>query len=670
MVGQSSQIGPPGTASDVPAADVSALLGLDALWAETRGDPAICIAILDGAVDRSHPCFAGAALTQIETLAPADTGDGPASHHGTHIASIIFGQPGSGIEGVAPACSGAIVPVFANGPKNTLIMCSQLDLARAILQAVEHGAHVINISGGQLSNSGEAEPLLAKAIQTCAERNVLLVAAAGNDGCDCHHLPAALDTVLSVGAMDAQGAPLDISNWGQAYQSQGILAPGLNIVGAVPGGGAGVKSGTSFATALVSGVAALLLSVQRKRGEKPDPHAVRMALINSATPCNLTQATDNRRCLSGRLNSKGALNLIIEGGTTMSVTTLVEPSEATTVAPTELPVVEPTTANAALRAQASAAAVFASEAAPPASAGIVPTAPVSPVRGIAPSDCGCGCGGGGTTCTCGTNKAAQLVYALGKVGYDFGTEARRDSFAQAMPGSANPHDPAQMAAYVAENPFEAESLIWTLNLDATPIYAVVPAGPYAAVAYERLRQAFQGQSGQGVELVSIPGVISGSVTLLSGQVVPVIVPAVRGMFSWATQPLIASVLGAAPAAGADRTIYDKRVAGLGNFLNRVYYDLRNLGVTAEERALNFAATNAFQVSQVMESAAHGDLELDTVSVRKSPVCRPDSDCHDIEIRFFDPRDTRIADKVYRFTVDVSDVMPVTIGEVRAWRKRA
>jgi hypothetical protein len=93
-------------------------------------------------------------------------------------------------------------------------------------------------------------------------------------------------------------------------------------------------------------------------------------------------------------------------------------------------------------------------------------------------------------------------------------------------------------------------------------------------------------------------------------------------------------------------------------------------VTAEERALNFAASNAFQVSQVMESAAHGDLELDTVSVRKSPVCRPDSDCHDIEIRFFDPRDTRIADKVYRFTVDVSDVMPVTIGEVRAWRKRA
>jgi cyanobactin maturation PatA/PatG family protease len=185
-----------------------------------------------------------------------------------------------------------------------------------------------------------------------------------------------------------------------------------------------------------------------------------------------------------------------------------------------------------------------------------------------------------------------------------------------------------------------------------------------------LRQAFQGQLGQGVELVSIPGVISGSVTLLSGQVVPIIIPAVRGMFSWATQPLIASVLGVAPTARAERVIYDKRVAGLGNFLNRVYYDLRNLGVTAEERALNFAASNAFQVAQVMESAAHGDLELDTVSVRKSPVCRPDSDCYDIEIRFFDPRDTRIADKVYRFTVDVSDVMPVTIGSVRAWRKRA
>jgi cyanobactin maturation PatA/PatG family protease len=150
----------------------------------------------------------------------------------------------------------------------------------------------------------------------------------------------------------------------------------------------------------------------------------------------------------------------------------------------------------------------------------------------------------------------------------------------------------------------------------------------------------------------------------------VIVPAVRGMFSWATQPLIEAMLGARPKSAAERTAYEKRVAGIGNFLNRVYYDLRNLGLTAQERALNYSATNAFQVRQVLESAAQGDVELDTITVRKSPVCRPDSDCYDIELGFFDPRNTNVANKVYRFTVDVSDVIPVTTGEVRSWSKRA
>ncbi len=411
------------------AAAVAEVLGLGAIWAETRGNPGICVAVLDGPVDFSHPCLAGARLTPIETLVPSSANSGPACRHGTHIASIIFGQPGSPIEGIAPACSGVIAPVFASGPQNALIMCSQIDLARAILQAVEHGAHVINISGGQLSATGDPEPLLEKAIRTCAERNVLVVAAAGNDGCDCLHIPAALDTVLSVGAMDAGGAPLDISNWGHVYQTQGILAPGQNILGATPGGDVGLKSGTSFATAITTGVAALLLSVQLKRGERPDPHAVRLALIRSAASCNLTEADDNRRCLAGRLNPRGALNLITEGGIDMSDTTLVNPNqEPIGISASELPGAEQATTDSGTAARnkmsaptvAPIAGVMAAEANSPPPPDAAPSA--SPPR-IAPSDCGCG---GGANCTCGGQKAPQLVYALGTLGYDFGTEARRD----------------------------------------------------------------------------------------------------------------------------------------------------------------------------------------------------------------------------------------------------
>jgi subtilisin family serine protease len=89
--------------------------------------------------------------------------------------------------------------------------------------------------------------------------------AAGNDGGECLHLPAALESVLAVGAMDAQGRPLDFSNWGQAYQSQGLLAPGENLLGAKPGGGTILRSGTSFATPIVSGIVALLLSIPQQQ---------------------------------------------------------------------------------------------------------------------------------------------------------------------------------------------------------------------------------------------------------------------------------------------------------------------------------------------------------------------------------------------------------------------
>ena len=289
--------------------------GLPELWAETMGDERICIAVLDGPVDQSHPSLAAANLTRLDTLVPGVADQGPASHHGTHIASVIFGQHGGPVRGIAPGCRGLIVPVFADGPGGSLAPCSQIDLARAITQSVEQGAHVINISGGELSSSDEPHTLLTNAVRLCADTGVLIVAAVGNDGCECLHVPAAVPSVLGVGAMDAQGSPLDFSNWGDAYQTQGILAPGENILGADTGGGISAKSGTSYATPILSGIAALLLSIQQKSGNQSDPHAVRTAILESAFPCNPHEALDCRRYLVGSLNIAGAHDLLIGGNT-------------------------------------------------------------------------------------------------------------------------------------------------------------------------------------------------------------------------------------------------------------------------------------------------------------------------------------------------------------------
>src|SRR5262245_45380351 len=242
------------------------LSGIPELWAETLGDPAVCIAVLDGPVDLSHPSLEGANLTWGETLVPGTIDLGPACRHGTHVASVIFGQHYGPVPGVAPRCRGVLLPIFQSQGEQSLQPCSQLDLARALTQAVQQGADVVNISGGQFSPSGTAHPLLADVVRDCARRGVLIVAAAGNDGCACLHVPAALDSVLAVGAMDAGGEPLGSSNWGGPYGIQGILAPGVAILGAQPGGSPAQATGTSYATALVSGVAALLVSYQRKGG--------------------------------------------------------------------------------------------------------------------------------------------------------------------------------------------------------------------------------------------------------------------------------------------------------------------------------------------------------------------------------------------------------------------
>jgi len=114
--------------------------------------------------------------------------------------------------------------------------------------------------------------------------------------------------------MNPKGLPLESSNWGERYQSQGILAPGENILGASPGGGTTINSGTSFATPVVSGVAALLLSLQLKRGQNPNPHTVRESLLKSALGCDSQEAPDCRRLLVGRLNLSGAQYFITQGG--------------------------------------------------------------------------------------------------------------------------------------------------------------------------------------------------------------------------------------------------------------------------------------------------------------------------------------------------------------------
>ncbi|HZW32037.1 MAG TPA: hypothetical protein VFF52_15100, partial [Isosphaeraceae bacterium] len=297
--------------------------------------------------------------------------------------------------------------------------------------------------------------------------------------------------------------------------------------------------------------------------------------------------------------------------------------------------------------------------------------PMTPARdgvaaAVAPAE-GCSC----ASCQAKAAGRSSLVFALGQIGYDLITEARRDSIQQHMKGpNANPLEPSQMLAYLNDQPWEAASILWLLKVDLTPIYGIAPAGPFAGRAYELLREFLDDQVNNRVELVSIPGRLDGHARLLNGQVVPVIVPEPRGMYSWTTAALVQAVVGAPPPADASAQQHEdhqRKVQGVRGFLQRVYHELRNLGLTAEDRAINYAATNAFEVERVFELARQDAMELDSIDVERSPICRPDSDCWDVKLHFFYPeRQVQTVRKVYRFTVDVSDVVPVTVGPMRSW----
>jgi cyanobactin maturation PatA/PatG family protease len=639
--------------------EIGAIAGLTALWAETSGDARICIAVLDGPVDITHPCLNGADLTVLDTVVPGTAGHGSAMTHGTYTASVIFGQPNTAVQGVAPRCRGLIVPIFADGPAGSLAPCSQLDLARAIIQAAEAGANVLNISGGQYSPSAKAYPLLADAVRTCIDRNILIVAAAGNEGCDCVHVPGALPRVLAVGAMNTRGQPLEFSNWGETYQTQGILAPGEEIPGAMPGGRTVTETGTSCATAIVSGVAGLLLSIQLKRGWRPDVWVVRKALLDSALACEYQEVNDCRLLLAGRLNIPGAAALVA-GRKYAAPEQGAGQGGLGAMASEASPSAQSTTSEGIGTTQADTPAVPLVQETLVRDQTDVGTKPAAG-GGVRSSTCGCGCG---------SSAPAQLVYALGSLGYDFGTESRRDSIAQHMDQPANPYDPNQVLGYLDRNPWDASSVIWTLNLDATPIYAVQADGAFASEAYTRLRQFLREQLTDGVERLSVPGWVAGRARLFTGQVVPVIHPVLRGMYNWTVRALVEAAGGKKPAAGAsqkDKDTYHQKTEAITNFLHRIYDEFRNLGVTPEDRARNYAGTNALLAARVFEDAVKAEIDLDTIDVARSPICRPESDCWDVKLTFFDPKRTlERARKVYRFTVDVGDPVPVMVASVRSW----
>lgn len=218
--------------------------------------------------------------------------------HGTHLAGVIGAVPNNrvGIAGINPN-----VRLMALRTGSTSHNLSYPRARTAMAYASENGAKVVNISWGSGSVSGSFQ----RAVQEAGANNVLTVAGIGNSRLDVNSgggsfYPAAYpgETILAVGAHTAADVLWSDSNYG--YLSVDLFAPGDSIWSTLPNDRYGPSGGTSMATAVVSGIASLVLS------QNPSLTAidVRHILMSSVTP---QPVYEGKARSSGRINAAQAL---------------------------------------------------------------------------------------------------------------------------------------------------------------------------------------------------------------------------------------------------------------------------------------------------------------------------------------------------------------------------
>jgi subtilisin len=278
-------------------------MGIPALWKKGLNGKGVLVGHLDTGADGKHPALkkAIARFAEFDDLGqevlpaprPFDTDD-----HGTHTAATIAGRPVRGrCIGVAPGSrlASAIVIEGGNGVARVL---GGMDWA------VGHGVRILSMS---LGFQGWVDDFLALT-RLLRARNILPVFAVGNEGPGTSRSPGNYPETLSVGAHDPDDQVAEFSSSQRFSRKRDpvvpdLLAPGVDVVSARPGGGYQSMDGTSMATPHIAGLAALLMQA------KPTAKAaeVEHAIFES---CKRPPGMDPERGNRGVPDAKRALGLL------------------------------------------------------------------------------------------------------------------------------------------------------------------------------------------------------------------------------------------------------------------------------------------------------------------------------------------------------------------------
>jgi len=239
------------------------LVNLPALMKLSRGNSSLSVGLIDGPVDFSHHAFKNSKIrtAKKDQMGACKNANSIACMHGTFVSGILCADSKKA-PSISPGCELVLRPVFNEyQDANRVPNCSPEELADAIIETVDEGIRLINLSVELTEPHQANNEKLNEACSYAFNHNVILVGATGNSGTIGTPSLPSNPGIIYVAACNNVGQPLPLSNFGSSLSASGLMAPGSNIISTSPGNKYASMSGTSFAAPIVTGAIALLWSI-------------------------------------------------------------------------------------------------------------------------------------------------------------------------------------------------------------------------------------------------------------------------------------------------------------------------------------------------------------------------------------------------------------------------
>lgn len=253
------------------------MVALPRLMAQTNGRRSTRVGLIDGMVQAAHPDLADAHLEFVGETSPASSSpNDTASRHATSVAGILVARRDSGAPSICPDITLLLRPIVPFAALDGGDAAGVDDLASAIVDLVDAGARVINVSLALRNWTDDRHLVLREALDYAYFRGVIIAAAAGNESAVGRSVVFGHRSAIPVVAYDAHGHATVRSNLGHSISRYGVGACASGIMSL---GASGLRpfGGTSAAAAIVTGTIALLRSEYPSAGLPDLLYAVRQS---------------------------------------------------------------------------------------------------------------------------------------------------------------------------------------------------------------------------------------------------------------------------------------------------------------------------------------------------------------------------------------------------------